>query len=788
MKVIITEKPSMKAKFEKALGKEKDIKVVSAIGHLAQLECPEFYIEKSEGLYWNELIEDLPVFPEKYKLKINNKEQIKTIEKSLKQADEIILACDPDREGEHIHRNIIEVLEEKNNSIKNNKNITRIWLHAETTQGIKEGFEKRKDYKKYEGYYLAARTRAIIDWLIGIQCTVLYSVKFGEPGMPVSIGRVQTWLLSEIIKRNRQNKDFKEETFYTINYTTKEGVKFNLIEYIEDNKERIKRYFNKQDAEKVSEKLKGKQLEIEKTEKTLYKEFAPYLYDLNSLSKDASKKYKISPEETLKIAQKLYEEKELISYPRTDCNVISQEEANEINKSWELVGKFKKYNKIYNKVKEINKNLKPASKFIGEIKGHFAIIPVFSYGQNSTPELNEKEEKIFDLIVKRLAGTLLPHEEGEKIKITGKIEDEIFLYRGKNIKNPGYKEYLNVEDDKKDDNNNIYKIDYKEGQRVEGSLEKIEDVTKAPKLFSDEMILQMMEKAHLYVENQTLAKYLKSANGIGTAATRSTYLPLLIKRDYIKKEKNVYIPSKKGEQVYNLLPEELKISDFSAQLEHELSKIEKKETEDTARLIKGTEKLVSKIFEDINNSEIKIEKEIHGDCPLCDGKIEKFKFGYICKNKEVCNFKINEKIANKKITQENIKKLLAKGKTDLIKGFKSKNGKGFDAYLKIGKENNIEFEFENKEKSGKAVGKCQSCGNNIVENDKGYGCKGYKDNGCKFYIAKNIAGKKMETKDIKQLIEKGESGIIKGFKSKKGKSFNAVLQIDKNNEIKFKFN
>lgn len=777
MKLIIAEKPSMMKKYQNAI-KDSDVFFAASVGHIEGLISPEKYFGK-EKMYWNELVKKFPFIPEEFKLEITKPDVYTKIVEKLKNATEIILCCDPDREGELIHRNIIDIAT-KEGYVKTS-NITRVWLHAETTAGIQEGFNKRKSYFEYDGFYKAAYTRMIIDWLIGIQLTVLYSTKFGKPGNPISIGRVQSWLLSEIVERYNHNTNFIEKDYFRITFTSREGVKFNYV----DLEGKIIDIFDEKLYYEIMNSIKEKKLEISKIEKKPFTEYAPSLYDLSTLQKDAAKKYGITPEKTLEIAQKLYEEYNLISYPRTDCNVISEEEAKEIKKSFELVEKFSEYKEILEAVRKENENIEIGKKYIGKLKGHYAIIPVFNYDKIEIPELEKDIKKIFDLIVKRFLAALLPPVEGEKTVIKANVENNkilIFISNIINIKNEGYKKYFKEKEDEKEDENTA-SVDYKENDKLEGKYEGKKDKTKPKELFNDTSIIALMEKAHLSVQDEKLRESLKEASGIGTAATRSSFIPILLQRDYIIKNQKFYIPTQKGLELYSVLPEELKKADFSAKLEYEFSKMVDKEGKTTRELVLETKEFLENIFTKINNTDKIFTSKTYGKCPKCGNDIIKGRTGYGCKNykDKSCDFYIAEEIAGKKLSEKEIIDVVEKGRTSLIKGFTGKNGK-FDAYLKLNEENKVTFDFEKDEKD-KII--CPICSKGeMIERDKFWGCSGYKD-GCKFSIAKEIAGAKISLKTVKEICKKKKSGKLK-FTGKKGE-FEAELIIKPDNTVGFNF-
>lgn len=603
MKVMIVEKPSMKRKMEAALGSE--VKVVTSVGHIESLADLESYLadkfEAGKKPFWKEVLNFLPFIPQNFKHTVTNPKVFVEIEKALRNATEIILGADPDREGELIHRNILEIAKEKG-AVKTDK-ITRIWLHSETAPEIKKAFANREHYSSFEGYYKAARTREIVDWLVGIQLTILYSVRYGKPGKPVSIGRVQTWLLAEIIKRFLENKNFVPEPFRTFAFITKDGVVFNMM----DEDERIFKTTDLKAADQLYSKLKDRQLFITGVKKKKFVEYAPLLYDLKALQKDASTRYGISPEDTLKYAQNLYEQYDLISYPRTDCSVLSEQEAGELKHAMNLVYRFDEYKQLVMAVKKQNPELKLNAKYIGKLEGHYAIVPVLSYDKPSVPKLPERERLIFDLIVKRFIATLLNPAKGETTEFNGAIDESLFAAKFKNYTDPGYLEFIKPErkkDDPDSEEDRIISVNYKKNDMLNGDLQMKEDMTKPLKLYKDASLLTLMEKAHLQIQDPVLKKALKEADGIGTAATRSSFPPLLIKRGYITKENDgTFIPTDLGLKLYELLPQELVIPDFSANLESELAGfIKKKPIKQVDEIINETSEFLKNVFKKFNES------------------------------------------------------------------------------------------------------------------------------------------------------------------------------------------
>ncbi|HNT28164.1 MAG TPA: DNA topoisomerase, partial [bacterium] len=711
MKLIITEKPSMAKKYREALKGIPDLRVANSFGHIEALADINQYLADTlgENNTWRGSIPHLPFVPSKFVHVIREEEAFAEIAKHLVQAEEVVLACDPDREGELIHRNIMEIAADR--GLLKARTLTRVWLHSETASEIRKAFEQRKPYTDYEGYYQAARTREAVDWTVGLQLTRLYSVKYGRPGHLISVGRVQSWLLAEIVKRWRENKEHKPQTFWTYSFKTTDGVLFNLV----DEEKKIRRFFAV-DAEEQKKlvTIAGKPLAITAVEKKPFTEYAPALYDLKQLQKDAANRYKFTPDDTLKIAQALYETHELISYPRTDCNVLSPEEAKELGKAVALVERFPDYRQLLATVRTMNPDLALAKKYIGELQGHYAIIPVLSYDRNGVPTLSEEERKVFDLIVKRFLAALLPPAKGDTTEMLGKIEGFPFLARFKNYTDLGFKgligKELVAEEGTEEEEEKPLQVSYAPGQVVTGKLGEKKEETKPPALYNDAAILSLMEKAHLLVSDKALREALKEASGIGTAATRAGFIPTLIAREYIKKEKQVYVPTPLGLELEPLLPEELKVPDYSARLEHHLWNMVKGKGSITFdQFMRESLEFLRRVFGKIQGSETRLNQldaaDSLGPCPKCGkGHVLEREKCYACSDRNGCGFVLWKVYANAKLTKTELKNLLKNGETKKALKMKSKEGREFEARLKLNRESwKLDFLFEEKKSEAPAA-------------------------------------------------------------------------------------
>ena len=327
-------------------------------------------------------------------------------------------------------------------------------------------------------------------------------------------------------------------------------------------------YPDKVSAEKKYNELKGFPLVVQNVDSKGFTEFAPNPYDLKSLQKDASRIYKISPERTLEIAQALYERHKLISYPRTDCDLLSEDEAAIIKQSVELAGKMPSLRALDDEVRLVNPDYKLIKKYVGPIKGHYAIIPTLYYDLPDLPKLSADEANIFELICIRLLLAFFPPATGDKTTIKGNLKapENNYSTSFKIYNNISWKGVMNkIDKEGKEESKEkvlLSAVEIRTGDSIAGNLILKNDKTEPQKNYNDSGILSLMENAHKKVENKSLRDALREAEGIGTAATRSSFIPLLIKRGYIEKDKTVYVPTGLGLSLYKILPEDLKKADF----------------------------------------------------------------------------------------------------------------------------------------------------------------------------------------------------------------------------------
>ncbi|RAU56919.1 DNA topoisomerase III [Bacillus safensis] len=570
--VVLAEKPSVGRDLARVLKCHKkgngflegDQYIVTwALGHLVTLADPEAYDNKYKT--WN--LEDLPMLPERLKLTVikQSSKQFNVVKSQLNRNDinEIIIATDAGREGELVARWIIA-------KAKVNKTIKRLWISSVTDKAIKEGFQNLKPGKAYENLYHAAAARSEADWYIGLNATRALTTRFNAQ---LNCGRVQTPTLAMIATREDEIKNFKPQTYYGIEAQTEsikltwQDVNGNSRSFNKEKIDSIVNSFGKQDAKVISIDRKSK------------KSFAPGLYNLTELQRDANKLFGFSAKETLNMMQKLYEQHKVLTYPRTDSRYISSDIVSTIPERLKACS-IGEYRSIANKI--LTKPIKTNKSFVDDSKlsDHHAIIPTEGFVNLSV--FNDKERKIYDLVIKRFLAVLSPAHEYEQLTVQATISNEKFIAKGKTVTIAGWKEvYSNKFDDEEsmDDVKEQLLPHIEKGDVLKTKLiVQTSGQTRTPARFTEATLLSVMENPTKYLEtgDKKIADTLKSTGGLGTVATRADIIEKLFNSFMIEKHggKEIYITSK-GRQLLNLVPKELRSPATTAEWEQKLELIAK---------------------------------------------------------------------------------------------------------------------------------------------------------------------------------------------------------------------
>ena len=590
--LVLAEKPSVGRDIARVLGCKNEKNgyiegnkyiVTWALGHLVTLADPETYDKKYKS--WD--MSDLPILPKDLKTVVIKKsaKQFNTVKAQLNRNDvnEVVIATDAGREGELVARWIIEKAHIK-------KPIKRLWISSSTDKAIKEGFTKLKDAKEYNNLYYSAIARAEADWIVGINATRALTTKYNAS---LSCGRVQTPTLAMILKREDEIRNFKPKDYYTLDILTEKGGNYLKLSWHDKNNSTST--FNKEKIENIKKKVLNKDLKIVDVKKSNKKKYAPSLYDLTELQRDANKMFGYSAKETLSIMQRLYEHHKVLTYPRTDSRYLTDDIIDTLKDRIKAVN-TSEYSKV--SMKLLKTKIKPNKSFVdnSKVTDHHAIIPTEE--RVFLGDLSDKERKIYDLVVKRFLSVLCPPFEYEQTTIKGSCEGETFTAKGNKIIKLGWRENYTVDDNETYDG--IIDINVDEVLKVESV--KIENKkTNPPSYLNEATLLTEMEKHNL-----------------GTVATRADIIEKLFNSFFVEmKNKEIHITSK-GRQLLDLAPKDLKSPELTAKWEKTLNDISKGKSKKN-EFLNEMKNYSKTIVKEIKNSENKFKHDnmTRNKCPEC---------------------------------------------------------------------------------------------------------------------------------------------------------------------------
>lgn len=620
--LVLAEKPSVardiarvlkcNKKIEGALEGEKYI-VTWALGHLVTLADPESY----DNQYKEWKMEYLPMLPQKFQLEVikQSGKQYHAVKKQLyrKEVKEIIIATDAGREGELVARLILE----KANC---RKPLKRLWISSVTDKAIKEGFAHLKNGKEYDNLYRAAISRAEADWIVGMNATRALTCKYNAQ---LSCGRVQTPTLAMIARREEERRKFQPQTYYGIQVKTILGAdKKSPVTFTwQDEKSKSYRSFQREKIEGIQKKIQGKSGKITEVHTVPKKAYAPLLYDLTELQRDANKRFGFSAKETLNLMQRLYENHKVLTYPRTDSRYLTSDIVGTLKERLRAcaVGPYKKA-----AGKLSMQNIKAKSSFVDDkkVSDHHAIIPTEQVV--ILDHMTNEERKIYDLVVKRFLAVLSEPFVYDQTMVELSIEGERFVAKGKIVKELGWKAvYENslIEEEEEPDLAGQSLPTMKKGEvvnQINSSVTKGQ--TTPPAFFTEATLLSAMENPVQYLEHkdQSMVKVLGETGGLGTVATRADIIDKLFRTFLLEKKGKDIVITSKGKQLLELVPGDLKKPELTAQIEMKLSKIGngsmKRET-----FMKEMEQYTKELVSEIKTAEgtFRHDNLTNTKCPNC---------------------------------------------------------------------------------------------------------------------------------------------------------------------------
>ncbi len=566
MKVCIAEKPSVARDIADVLGAKSrrdgyyegnDYCVTWVYGHLCELKEPHEYNEQWKR--WT--LSSLPIIPQRFGIKLKDdkgiEKQFKTIETLISQAESVINCGDAGQEGELIQRWVMQKAGCK-------CPVYRLWISSLTEESIKEGFEHLRPQQEFDRLYLAGLTRAIGDWLLGLNATRLYTLRYGRERQILSVGRVQTPTLALIVNRQLEIEHFVPQPYWELK-TVYRDTTFSAAHG---------RYNQVEDARKALGTIIGKPFVITDVTTKKGKEAPPRLFDLTSLQVECNKKFSYSADETLQLIQSLYEKK-VTTYPRVDTTYLSDDIYPKIPG---ILTALTQYEPLVKPLLEMPKLPKSKKVFDNsKVTDHHAIIPTNIKAAN----LTDREQTVYDLIAKRFIAAFYPDCQVSNTTVTGEVEKVGFKATGRQVLSPGWRSVLGKESLTENTEGEESQIlpDFKPGESGEHTPALAEKQTQPPKPYTEATLLRAMETAGKTVEDELLRDALKE-NGIGRPSTRAAIIEILFKRRYIRKERKSLIATPTGvELIQTIRNELLKSVELTGQWENKLRRIERGEYE-----------------------------------------------------------------------------------------------------------------------------------------------------------------------------------------------------------------
>ncbi|WP_233900246.1 type IA DNA topoisomerase [Tenacibaculum piscium] len=764
MKVCIAEKPSVAREIANILGANtkrdgyfegNGYAVTYTFGHLCTLLEPKDY--KPHWKSWD--LNNLPMLPEHFNTKVTGdqgiQKQFKIVKSLFDKADVVINCGDAGTEGELIQRWVI-------NQAGYKGEVQRLWISSLTEEAIREGFENLKPASQYDNLYYAGFSRAIGDWLLGLNATRLYTVKFGGYKQVLSVGRVQTPTLAMLVNRFKEIQNFKSQPYWELQTLYRD----TLFSYEEG------RFLKKAAGQIFADKVKESDFEITSVTKKKGKEYAPKLFDLTGLQVYCNTKFGFSADETLKMVQKLYEMK-VVTYPRVDTTFLPNDVYPKIAG---ILGKLTNFNTLTKPL--LGQKIKKSKKVFDDKKvtDHHAIIPTGI--QNNLPY---NQQQVYDIITRRFIAVFYPESDVSNTSVIGKVGDISFKTSGKEILSKGWRIVFEDENNTKKTTTNVLPT-FVKGEKGTHEPSFLQKETKPPRNYTEASLLRSMETAGKQVDDDEMRELMKE-NGIGRPSTRASIIETLFRRKYIERQKKLVIPTKTGIDLIDLIDNELlKSAELTGLWEKRLKEIERGEF-NAGTFINNMKKMVDELVyevrssnktkrisseNEIPNSNIKEKKAVTAkkiiktivgkECPKCKkGQLLKGSTAYGCSSyKTGCSFTLPFSFMDKKISENQLIRLLDKGCTTNLKGFIKSNEK-VEGLVRFDENFNLKLEekqivVEKNTQTNTDKIPCPKCKKGMVIKGKSaYGCSDYK-NGCNFVFTfdniKKIANGQALTKDL----------------------------------------
>lgn len=808
--LIITEKPSVARDIVAALGGKKafqnnegfyessDYVITWAIGHLLEFLSPE----DINNNYRRWRLKDLPIFPDTFVLKPKNgqKGRLKILKKLInrKDVDTVINACDAGREGELIFREILGY-------IGSDKPAHRLWLQSMTKDAIRRGFEKLEPATRFDGLGCAAECRAESDWLIGMNATraLTKRLQTRKERTPWSVGRVQTPTLAMLVDREIEILSHQSTQYFRIKGTfsagdhTYEGIWFDpAFKKSDDPEVREDWLETREKAEKVIEKIRGKSGTAQETRKPS-EEKAPPPFDLTNLQRAANRQYGFSARRTLQIAQRLYEEYKLITYPRTDSRCLPADYEPEAMKSINFLAQTDQYGKAATLLQ--NNGLQNKKKIFNNagVSDHFALMPTTT----KPPKLPAQDARIYDLIVRRFLAAFYPAALWEKVERVTTVEGEQFKTRGKTLKKEGWHAVYerNV--------NGKERLPKLSGDKAPVGLDEaevLEEETKPPPRITEAGLLNLMENADRKIEDEEVSEAMQG-KGLGTPATRAEIIENLVGRNYVKRTGKTLAATTKGIRLIDLVRRihitRLASPELTGEIERHLFEVERgiRSRGDFDREIRDYTQEIVERAKSFSFDELYTNDPPLGPCPMCKSRqIVEESLVYRCQGTTSgeCSFVLWKEKMGRYLDRRTVETLLANGKTPPVAGFFTRSDQPYRAALSHLGGNQIQVipmheaqeEEEQMEVNPAPLGECPVCKQgNIIETPVSYICSRGQTEGCPFGLPRKLLGRIMTREEVIDYIAKGRTEFLDGFTSRRGRPFRGAVILGEHGRHTWEF-
>lgn len=800
--LVIAEKPSVASDLAKALGGltktgdffEGDKYVISsAVGHLLELAPPDGS-EPAKGK-WK--IENLPSLPAHFDLVPieKNAGRLATLRKLIKRKDvsEIINACDAGREGELIFRNLAKACNAK-------QPMKRLWLQSMTPDAIRGAFDRLRSDTDMRPLADAAVSRSEADWLVGINSTRALTAFNSQGGgfSKTTAGRVQTPTLAILVEREEKIRAFEQRGYFEVfgdfgvSAGSYRGRWFDpSFKRGSDEDARAERIWDKEKADAIKAKCEGKPGTVEE-EKKPTTQAPPLLYDLTTLQREANQRHGFPARMTLQIAQALYEKHKVLTYPRTDSRYLPEDH---VSTAQRVMNSFDDRSLSKHAERALAQGWVRPNKRIfnnAKVSDHFAIVPTGTSPKN----LDEKEQKIFDMVARRFVAVFFPAAQFEVTTRITTVENEKFKTDGKIIIDPGWLAvYGRQSESESESDKAIVAITPGEDVRTE-AIEVKENVTKPPPRYTEATLLSAMEGAGRLVDDEELREAM-SERGLGTPATRAQIIEGLLLEGYLTRQGRDLIVTAKGISLITLLrnlhAETLTKPELTGEWEHKLRQMERGQLsrDEFMGEIRGlTTDIVGKVRGGMGQEVQGNFKAIEVKCPRCAGGPfrESFK-AYECANPE-CKLIVWKTMSGREFEREEVAKLLTEGRVGPLENFRSKLGRAFSAEIILGEatewKQKFDFEKDGEGEGGtakaldlsqaKLLGETEA--GSVYELETGFVCVPSGHGSKPIRMGKSICQRAIPADQALKIFRDGKSDLLPRFISKKGKPFSAYLKLE----------